>query len=146
MGRQVVRKQEAMAAARGAGPADAVGDTYLDRLLKLIPAEVVALYLFLEGVLQSALNEPDELGQLQGWLWGVFIVLIIGNVLFLRRYQQVKDVAQTVLLSLALVIWVLTLGGPFEYLDFYRPFMGSVLLGLFTFFVPLFYTGVPSSP
>ncbi len=139
MGRQVIKPS----GTRSVTPAPGTEDAYLERLLKLIPAETVAVYLFLQGVLQSALSEQE--GQLQAWLWGVFLVLLVGNVFYIRRFHDVTDPVQYVILSLGFIVWVLTLGGPFAFLSFYQPFMGSVILGLFTFLVPIFYTGVSVS-
>ena len=81
MGRQVIRPREAL---RGAEGSDS-GDTYLKRLFKLIPSETVAVYLFVQGVLRSSLDDPGESVQLQTWLWGVYAVLIVGNLLAPRR-------------------------------------------------------------
>lgn len=118
-------------------------DQYLDRLLKLIPGETVALYIFLQGVIMSALKNNES--ELQIWLWGIFIVLIIGNILFLKKFSDISDTSQLVVLTIAFIVWVFTIGGPFSYLNFYKPFMGSIVLGLFTFFIPLIYKGVPIS-
>lgn len=118
-------------------------DLYFERLLKLIPGETVAVYLFIDGILKSALSTPEQSGQLQIWLWMIFGILFIGNILYLKRFNQIKDITQLVILSLAFVVWIFTVGGPFVYLSFYQPFIGSVILGLFTFLVPIFYKGVP---
>lgn len=143
MGRQVVKMAADRGALRGAGAAEGQGDAFLERLLKLIPAETIAVYLFLQGILQSALANQEA--QLQVWLWVVSAVLLVGNILYVRRFHNVTDLLQYVILSLAFVVWVVTLGGPFQFLDFWQPFMGSVILGLFTFFVPVFYAGVDVS-
>lgn len=120
------------------------GDVYTVRLLKLIPSETVALYLFLAGIIRSSLDGPAQEWKLKAWLWGITVAVLVLNVLYLRRFQIVKDVWQYVIQTLALVIWIMTIGGPFVYLDFYEPFVGSVALALFTFAVPIFYEGVVS--
>jgi hypothetical protein len=138
----VIRSIETEVTARSVSGRTGTQDGYLERVLKLIPAETVAVYLFLQGVLQSALDGSNEIGQLQAWLWGIFFVLLVGNILYIRRYLDVTDTAQYLIMTLAYVVWVFTIGGPFQYLSFYQPFIGSVVLGLFTFFVPLLYKGV----
>jgi len=115
-------------------------DKYLDRLLKLIPGETVALYLFLQGVLNSGL--ADNPGQFSIWLWSTVVILAVGNVLYLRRFQNITDPTQIVILTVAFFIWLFAIGGPFALFGWYQPFMGSVVLGLFTFFIPMVYTGV----
>ena len=108
-------------------------------VLKLIPTETVAVYLFLDGVLRGALkNNPN----ISTWLWAIFGIIGVGNILYWRK-SGVTDVVQYVVLTIAYVVWIFTIGGPFAQLPWYQPFMGSVLLGLFTFIVPSIYKGVP---
>jgi hypothetical protein len=142
MGRQVIKAPKDRGGVRGPTPAPGTEDAYLERLFKLIPSETIAVYLFIEGVLLSAFSGADQQSQLTTWLWVILVILLIGNFFYLRRLQGVTDPAQHVILALALIVWVFTIGGPFQYLSFYQPFMGAVVLGLFTFFVPIFYTGV----
>ncbi len=115
------------------------GDAYMERLLKLIPGETVAMYLFLQGVISSGLSGDDN--QLQIWLWAIIGLLAFGNIFYLKKYQGVTDFTQILILTLAFFVWILSIGGPFVYFGWYAPFMGSVILGLFTFFIPLVYTG-----
>jgi len=124
----------------GAGAVTAgTPDDYIDRLMKLIPADTVALYLSLDGIVRSGLKGDPALST---WMWALFVVVVVGNVLYWRK-TGVTDVVQYVVLTLAFVVWVFTIGGPFHDLPWYKPFMGSVLLGLFTFFAPLLYKGAP---
>ena len=139
MGRQILR---AGARIKGiAETAPGTEDVYHERLLKLIPGEVVALYLFLQGVLLSALSGPGQEGQLKVWLWAVFAIILVGNIFYLKKFNKVTDFVQILILSLAFIIWIFTIGGPFRLMDFYQEFMGAVALGIFTFFVPIFYKG-----
>ena len=141
----MIKADDSRGLVKGKPPAPGTEDAYLERLLKLIPAETIAMHLFIQGILQSALASPKQRSQLQVWLWAVFAILIVGNIFFLQRFLSVKDPIQYVILTLAFIVWVLTLGGPFEFLGFYQPFMGSVILGFFMFFVPIFYDGVTVS-
>jgi hypothetical protein len=136
MNRQVVKPTSSRSATGGEAGS---GDAYMERLLKLIPGETVAMYLFLQGVITSGLSGDDS--QLKIWLWGIIVILAVGNILYLRKQQQVSDFTQILILTIAFFIWILSIGGPFVYFSWYQPFMGSVILGLFTFFVPLVYTG-----
>jgi hypothetical protein len=118
------------------------GDDYNTRILKMIPAETVALYLFLEGIIVSTLTG----NQLRGWLVGLFATMTVLNVLYMRRVQNVTDGKQLVAIGAAFVVWVFNLAGDKLLAGTgYVPVMGSALLGLFTFVVPMFYKGVPAS-
>ena len=59
------------------------GDAYMERLIKLIPGETVAMYLFLQGVIQSGLS--DQEGQLKIWLWVIVGILAAGNLFYLKK-------------------------------------------------------------
>jgi len=121
------------------------GDAYFYRLTKLIPAETVALFLFIQGILRSALGSEGQETQLQGWMWVNFVVIVFLNVFYLKKFQFVSDRIQLAILTLAFIVWIFSLGGPFEFFSFYQPFMGSVILALFTFTVPLVYEGIDIS-
>ncbi len=105
-------------------------DEYADRLLKNVPAEVIAVYVFILGVLGAA----DA--TIPRWLpWGVFGLLLVGTPLYLRRVQKVKKPLQLVLSMGAFAVWVFALGGqsPFATLSWYQPVYGAVLMPLYTF-------------
>jgi hypothetical protein len=116
-------------------------DNYTDRLLKYIPAESVALYLTLQGIVSSSV----EGRALYTWLWFAFGIGIIGTPLYLWRVQQVSKRVQLAVSTAAFSVWVFALGGAFASLPWYEPFLGSMLLVIFTFFVPLLSPDVLSS-
>ena len=118
--------------ARLAEPAGAA-DNYTDRLLKYIPAESVALYLTLQGIVLSSVEAPA----LKAWLWFAFAIGIIGTPLYLWRIQQVSKKMQLAVSTAAFGVWVFALGGAFASMSWYEPFIGSLALVVFTFFVPL---------
>jgi hypothetical protein len=137
MARQIVHRE----AMRGETTSAAAQERYEEKLLKLIPAETVAVYLTLQGVLVSAMAAPAQAARLNMWLWIIFVVMLGLNSLYLRRVQNVTDPKQHVTMAAAFLVWVFTMGGPFRSLSFYEPFMGSMALSLFTFVVPMIYRG-----
>lgn len=110
-------------------------DDYKSKLLKFIPAEVVALYLTLDGVVKAAASQLPQ----NETLWIVFWVLLIATPLYLWRVTHVTKRPQLVISTISFAIWVFTLGGPFTGLGWYKPVEGALLLPLYTFFVPMFY-------
>ena len=111
---------------------------YLDRLLKMIPGEVVGLYLVGSGFI------PKDQSIVQV-VWA--IVCLIG-VVVIRVYgtadpenNKPPDWVHVAISSVAFLIWIYTLGGPFEALGWYVPYIGSLLVLAWTFFVPIFYKG-----
>jgi apolipoprotein N-acyltransferase len=111
-------------------------DKYLARLIKLIPAEVVALYLVGYGLIPS--EHPYAA---LGWtVLGVLAVVVV-------RATATRDEAgrpQWLAVGAAVgsfVIWVYSLGHVFDAFGIYVPFVGSLLVLAWTFFLPYIYKG-----
>jgi hypothetical protein len=107
-------------------------DKYINRLVKLIPAEVIAFYLALDGIV-SNMNNKETL------LWIVFIVSAVGAWVYIVKENNVKKIPQQFLTILSFCIWVFVIGGPFQMYDWYDVNYGKLLVTAYTFFVPLFY-------
>jgi hypothetical protein len=108
-------------------------DGYTSRLLKYIPAESVALYLTLQGLILSGIGTQSP----AMWLWITFGIGMVGTPLYLARIVGVSKPIQLAVSTLAFGIWVFALGGAFASLPWYEPFIGSLVLVTFTFFAPL---------
>jgi hypothetical protein len=113
-------------------------DFYLDRLLKMIPAEVVSLYLVGSGFIPEG----------QGIVLTIWAVICLIGVVALRAYgttdpveKKPPDWVHVAISSIAFVIWVYSLGGPFKAQGLAVPYIGSLLVLAWTFFVPMFYKG-----
>jgi hypothetical protein len=146
MGREVVTKQDVSdaKAARDAAGSLAAGeeekvpkaDEYSDRLIKYIPGEIVSLYLFVSGVLQTASGQIPA-ATLEWLQWGVFGFLCAMTPVYLYFVQDVEKKQQWGITALSFAVWVFTLGGPFAQLSWYHPVYGAVLLPLYTFSIAI---------
>ena len=108
-------------------------DTYKDRLLKYIPTEVVATYIFVDGIARTA-TDTVQASMLH---WIIFLALLVGTWFYLLRVQHVTKRQQLVMSTLAFAVWVLSLGGPFASFGWYSPVYGAILLPLYTFAIPI---------
>lgn len=102
---------------------------YQDRLLKLIPSELVGAYTVIGGIIPQAQAK-----------WGTLItsaILLILTPLYLLRLQGVTRPEQLAVTTISFAVWVYSLGGPFQYWGLYQPWLGSVVLVLWTVIVPL---------
>jgi hypothetical protein len=111
---------------------------YLDRLMKMIPGEVVGLYLVGSGFIP--VGDNLVLG-----LWAFICFL---GVVALKAFGTADPTSRTppdwlhvVISAVAFVLWVYTMGGPFTATAFHVPYVGSLLVLAWTFFVPIFYRG-----
>lgn len=106
-------------------------DDYSGRLLKYIPAEVVALYVALDTVIRSSPKFPIAV------YWSVFVFCVIATYLYLWRVQKVRKGLQLHISAIAFCVWVFALGGPFAHLSWYDPIYGGLLLPMYTFLAAL---------
>jgi hypothetical protein len=110
-----------------------VKDTYVDRLFKYIPAELVAGYIFVTGVLKQLTNS----GEIKVLQWSLFVIFCILTPLYLWRIQKVRKVQQHIISTLSFIVWVFALGGPFSLYGWYNPVYGQVLLPVFTLVIAI---------
>jgi hypothetical protein len=113
-------------------------DSYFEKLIKYIPADVVAAWLAIDGILKDQGNHPI-------WLtWAVFAFLTVLTplyVVFMKTTPPGFGPTKTfhwMASTLAFVVFVFALGGPFALtFDWYRPLFGTVVLILTTLVLPL---------
>jgi hypothetical protein len=111
---------------------------YLDRLMKMIPSEVVALYLVGSGFIPSHQSLVLALWAIV-CLFGVIALKAYGTADQTNKIQP--DWIHVAISSFAFVLWVYTIGGPFAAYGLAVPYIGSLLVLAWTFFVPIFYHG-----
>lgn len=103
-------------------------DDYLGRLVKYIPAEVVAIYLAATGFVPATADDR------QTWLWIIFAVCAVLTPIYF--YIATKDkknrkgplYIQVLLATLAFPVWVFAVGGPFAGLPWYKSYVASIVL------------------
>ena len=108
-------------------------DKYADRLFKYIPAEVVAGYIFVLGLI----NQLNGTGAVTIIQWSLFLVFCLITPLYLWRIQKVIKLQQHFISLLSFVVWVFALGGPFTLYNWYNPVYGEILLPVFTLIVAI---------
>jgi hypothetical protein len=104
---------------------------FLTALLKLIPSEVVAVYLFVLGILP-----PRPVPHLV--VAGLLVVL---TPLYLRFAMGVRSAGQLAISCISMLIWIYALGqGPVRFLQppWYEPWYGSAALAIWTLIPPMF--------
>ena len=102
-------------------------DNYMDRLLKYIPAEIVAVYIFVESLILKE-QSPEDLSVIY---WIVFIAFAVLTPLYLWRILKVTKVIQLIISMLSFVVWVFAIGGPFILFGWYKSIYGAIILPIF---------------
>jgi ACR3 family arsenite efflux pump ArsB len=103
-------------------------EEYLGRLVKYIPAEIVAIYLAATGFVPAV----DE--SRQTWLWIIFAACAVLTPIYFYLATRDKEkgnrplVIQVVLATVAFPVWVFAVGGPFAALAWYKSYVASIIL------------------
>jgi len=119
---------------------------YSDKLVKLIPSEIIGAYMVLSNILgytagmQASVTPSDvtESDMKPVLLQIVFFVLLILTPVYLKKISRVNNLTQLIVTTVSFVIWVYTLGGPFIVWGIYYSIIGSVVLVLWSVIIPLF--------
>ncbi len=112
---------------------------FKDRLVKLIPSEIVTAYVTVLGLIAGSTSSGGNKGTL---LWIVFAVLFVLTPIYLYFIGNVRKLGQIIFTSIAFVIWVIAVGSPIDtILGFPSVFIGSILLVVYTLLIPFFYKG-----
>lgn len=114
--------------------ANEVEDTYknkLERVAKYVPAEILATYLFLNGISATAAAGHERLL----WYGFSFVVCLIFTPFYFRLVAQPGDAVrnQQIVSIVAFVIWAYSLGaGFFKEADLYRPIAAAFSVAIFS--------------
>ena len=116
-------------------PPSQVND-YKDRLVKLIPSEIITAYV----TVKALINGAGEQGNRQLLTWIVFGILVVLNPLYLYYVTNVKKAGQSVFSSFACVLWVMVIGGTgTTVLGYSAEYLGSIMLVVYTLLIPFVY-------
>ena len=111
---------------------------FKDRLVKLIPSEIVTAYVTIQGLISGYAGAGNK----EKLMWIVFGALFLLTPIYLYFITDVRKWGQIIFTSIAFVIWVIAVGSPITtILDFPSVFIGSVLLVIYTLLIPFFYKG-----
>jgi hypothetical protein len=108
---------------------------YLEKLTKLIPGEIIALYLAIAAFV------PKEIVA-QSIVAGLAFVL---TPLYLTNVAKVKNVMQVIVSTISFAVWVFVTGGPFTGQAWYQAWIPGAVLAAYTLIVPMFVSSAPAA-
>ncbi|QOG01178.1 hypothetical protein [Flavobacterium sp. MDT1-60] len=115
---------------------------FKDRLIKLIPAEIIAAYVTISGlIIGFAKNNPNA--DKSYLLWIVILVLMIFTPVYLMKILGVSKKVQILFSTIGFLIWAFATASPYtkDILGFSFELIASLILILYTLLIPLFYKG-----
>jgi hypothetical protein len=95
------------------GGTTALPDTYFDKVVKYIPADVVGAWVAATGIVQASAAAPKDT-----LLWIIFVAGVLITAAW--KLKQTKLPIQAAVSTGAFAVWVFALGGPFQHLAWYR--------------------------
>jgi len=105
-------------------------DSYFDKVLKYIPADIVAAWVAVTGLVSNARDVPR-----QTVLWVAFGIGLVLTAWWTWKQASAPGrrppVTQALISTGAFAVWVFALGGPFQHVPG-REVYGSLLLILYT--------------
>jgi hypothetical protein len=103
--------------------------TYQDKVVKLIPTEIVGAYMVLAGIIPANSTKV--------WTLVISIALLVLTPVYLWRMSGVTNKVQLMVTTISFAVWIYSLGGPFAAWGLYQPFISSILLILWTLTIPV---------
>jgi hypothetical protein len=142
MSRRIVTKSqlESMGGLESVGGPESVparADDYFDKVVKYIPADVIAAWTTILGV-TGGVGLTDESTIPISVVWILLVAFTAFTAWWTHRQTMVAQApparTQIIVSSIAFVVWAFALGRPFTALTgFYNPDLAAVLLIVFTF-------------
>jgi hypothetical protein len=132
MGRRVVTSApESLAAGESI-------DSFAARVVKYIPADVVAAWITVSSLMKSGPTNSAAATPDYPVLGVIFVVFVVLTALWTWRTTQAPGAPtakiQILISTLSYVVWVFALGGPFDYFAAIRsrPYLGGTVLIIWT--------------
>lgn len=131
-------------------------DDYLQRLIKLIPAEVLGIYL---AIRNATANDSGKINIAENYSWlpvvGLLLVLftrIVGTNIITKKKVKGKSVTKwdiewplVVISGVSFIIWVYAMGDGPLFNNYPDPVMIAAAVSIWTFAVPYFYKSSDAS-
>jgi hypothetical protein len=135
---ELARIRQQLGAVAGAAPAvdtTITEDKYKDRLLKYIPADVIAIYLTLHGFVPTLPPTAPR----KTIYWIIFGLVLAISIPWQRKVLNIGKWTQVWIGTGAFLVWAISVGDPFttDNFSWYYPAYGSMILALYTFLIPM---------
>lgn len=140
MGRRIVTEADIQMAKalEGTEEIDLQADGYWDKVVKNVPADVVAGWTAILGLFSTPLGTfPDV--ETTTILWILAAVFLVATFFWTYRQTSVPGQKpawiQIIVSTVAFAVWAIALGSPFDTLPFYDPRVAAAILIVWTIIV-----------
>jgi len=106
---------------------------YAERVTKYIPAEILAVYLSINGILATVTDSGETSLRDAVYVASFALCLAFTPVYFgLVAQKDEPKMLQRIISTIAFVVWAYSLGGVFTVYAIYIPWLGSIFLIIFS--------------
>lgn len=109
-------------------------DDYLTKVVKYVPVEVLAAYLFMAGVIDSNVSSKHDHAI---WLGGLLIGVVVLTIPYDLRVLNVVRWSQITMSIAGIAVYVFALGGWFATTTWYHQWYASIVLPVFGLLVAI---------
>ena len=110
-------------------------DDYLTKVVKYVPAEVLAAYLFMAGVIDSNVTSKDAHDI---WLGGLLIGVLVLTIPYSFRVLNIVRWSQIIMSIIGIAVYVFALGGWFATTSWYHQWYASIVVPIFGLLIAIF--------
>jgi hypothetical protein len=103
-------------------------DDYLTKVVKYIPPEVLAAYLFMAGVIDSNVTGRHDHAI---WLGGLLVGILVLTIPYDLRVLKIVRWSQIAMSVLGIAVYVFAVGGWFATTTWYHQWYASIVVPLF---------------
>ena len=103
-------------------------DDYLTKVVKYIPPEVLAAYLFMAGVIDSNVTGRHDHAI---WLGGLLVGILVLTIPYDLRVLKIVRWSQIAMSVLAIAVYVFAVGGWFATTTWYHQWYASIVVPVF---------------
>lgn len=103
---------------------------YLEKLVKLIPAEIIGAYLAIQNLVLNETEVRDAV------LWISIAILFLLIPFYLKRTQSIRSLSQILVTMISFLVWVYAIGGIILFPD-QPPVIATAVLILWTAAIPV---------
>jgi len=106
---------------------------YAERVTKYIPAEILAAYLSINGILAAVTDAGETPLRNAVYVASFALCLVFTPVYFgLVAHKNEPKMLQRIVSTIAFVVWAYNLGGVFSVYGLFIPWLGSIFLIVFS--------------
>lgn len=113
-------------------------DEYISKIIKLVPAEIISVYLAVFNLIESTGNEAGN----RNLQWIVFLLIAAITPFYLKKIGRITGTWQILFCTFSFMVWVLSMGGPLKDVligGYTIQFLGAVFLPIYTLIIPIVY-------